>query len=846
MAFRFTEEDFERYVTKGEHGGRHIWDDLREQLKEEFGVPFGVTPYERRGDWLVALWFYPKNTPRSSWSHQAQFWLRRDITKAQLDFGLLVECSTSEQVDQLGADSDRDGERLVTRLESDQQFRNLLDRLVQEQGFDLGNAGNAAELLATLKEKHDEEYWAVGVKQSLTKEEAVALGEEVADRIMDAFRATRPLFEAVIPDAVRHYIQTGERLPSPKTIKESPQPEATVQGVDVIRDYLAAQGLSFTPHQIATFATALQTKGFVVLSGISGTGKTKLAQHFAELLRAEGDDNHLFVPVRPDWRDSKSLLGYYNPLTQTYEWTDFLRFLISSAGPSDDDSLTNLSAWLQETMGQPQQQQWTRQFQSVRERLVGRPVKDYEPVELDLIWNEKSNGVANIGQAISHPFDLTDEQLRQATAIAADDSLSPGQRLIEVVGYLHNLTGVHHWVRSLRALALFDPEHVTTVADYRAIRDVLERLGYPRRFDLPRFYRQGDDRAIDRAFDFLIKRLRELLPTADLLTRACAAWHIKDYKDPQPADAEPVTSPRFVILDEMNLARVEYYFADFLSVLESGRWTEWDTQHGKCEAEQIGFTKEPLRLHYPPQAEGPLPPQELFLPPNLYVVGTVNVDETTHAFSPKVLDRAFTIEFTEVNLAGYPPSPGTAPALSDDARQALAQAFTRQGCFAIVDKGRVADFVKENPVYRDHLAALNEQLQPHDLQFAYRVFDEIVTFLDNVDAAPWGDGFAGLNDAFDTAVLMKVLPKFHGSRGRLLAPLRAVLAWAQQPGEPDLNWAGEKTETAEACLNLRQELDEQIAGGGSDEPAAFVYPRTARKVVRMLSRLHDTGFASFG
>ena len=93
----------------------------------------------------------------------------------------------------------------------------------------------------------------------------------------------------------------------------------------------------------------------------------------------------------------------------------------------------------------------------------------------------------------------------------------------------------------------------------------------------------------------------------------------------------------FVILDEMNLAHVEYYFADLLSVLESGR-------------DEDGWTREPLRLGYPDEAAGNLPPRELKLPPNLYIVGTVNVDETTHAFSPKVLDRAFTLELTDVDF----------------------------------------------------------------------------------------------------------------------------------------------------------------------------------------------------
>ena len=251
----------------------------------------------------------------------------------------------------------------------------------------------------------------------------------------------------------------------------------------------------FTPWQVATFYTALQIKGFVILSGISGTGKTRLAQAFAGMLPqpAEGA-NHLFVTVRPDWRDSKSLLGYYNPLTGAYEWTPFLRFLL-------------------------------------------RAVQSYE----------------------------------------ARDGL---------------------------------------------------------------------------------------------------AW--------------------FVILDEMNLAHVEYYFADLLSVLESGR-------------DEDGWTREPLRLGYPDEAEGNLPPPELKLPPNLYIVGTVNVDETTHAFSPKVLDRAFTLELTDVDFSAYPVAPAsTRPDLSDEERRTILKAFTRAGVFAQIDKQIVASHVIAHPEVRSRLQSLND------------------------------------------------------------------------------------------------------------------------------------------
>jgi hypothetical protein len=107
--------------------------------------------------------------------------------------------------------------------------------------------------------------------------------------------------------------------------------------------YFKAKGFQFTKEQVVAFYAALKTKGFVILSGLSGTGKTKLAQLFAELLcpcekcqKGEGHNvcdkcTHLFLSVRPDWRDSKALLGYYNPLTKRYESTPLLKFLLRAA-----------------------------------------------------------------------------------------------------------------------------------------------------------------------------------------------------------------------------------------------------------------------------------------------------------------------------------------------------------------------------------------------------------------------------------------------------------------------------------------------------------------------------------
>lgn len=275
----------------------------------------------------------------------------------------------------------------------------------------------------------------------------------------------------------------------------------------------------------------------------------------------------------------------------------------------------------------------------------------------------------------------------------------------------------------------------------------------------------------------------------------------------------------FVVLDEMNLAHVEYYFADLLSVMESGRDDE-------------GWTREALVLVYPETEAADVPQREMRLPPNLYVVGTVNIDETTHAFSPKVLDRAFSIELVDVDFSNYPPATGNAPELSEADRQALLAAITRNGRFPRIDKTEIADYVAEHPEVRDRLQALNTLLQRDTLHFGYRVFDEIVTFLVVAEENGMFDDL-GENAAFDAAILMKVLPKFHGSRGKLQRPLEALLAWCLVPDDP------------------KPILPMPVAGGEPGPLAQlrtldYVLPKTTERVQRMLAELQTDGFTSFG
>jgi 5-methylcytosine-specific restriction protein B len=142
-------------------------------------------------------------------------------------------------------------------------------------------------------------------------------------------------------------------------------------------------------------------------------------------------------------------------------------------------------------------------------------------------------------------------------------------------------------------------------------------------------------------------------------------------------------SPVFVVLDEMNLARVEYYFSDVLSAVETG------------EDLQLHSSGVPLE-----GSTGTSVPAALPLPPNLYIAGTINIDETTNPVSDKVLDRASVIDMSAVDLPGFLSGlEGREPVLRD----------ARAACEA-------------------HLLAAQAVMAVHGLGFGYRVAEEVVRY----------------------------------------------------------------------------------------------------------------------
>lgn len=376
-----------------------------------------------------------------------------------------------------------------------------------------------------------------------------------------------------VDDALRSDLPLGLAAAASTVIREggaaytvAPPPALTeTRLLTALEDYALGQGFTFPPHRLRSYYVALKTRPFVLLSGVSGTGKTRLAELLAEALTGHNPTQFRLLPVRPDWNDSTALFGYQNILANRYVGTPFLEIARSAARPEN------------------------------------------------------------------------------------------------------------------------------------------------RR----------------RAF--------------------------------------------FVCLDEMNLARAEQYLADYLSALES-------------RARRVSL------------GEG-VP--DLILPPNLFVTGTVNVDETTHGFSRKVLDRANTLEFDDPpDFSGVGAAKGFGVLEDDLGGIAESGPARRQALFLAARvssvgqaRERLARITPDLPARA--LALLEEAntlLYPRRLHFAYRVRDDVLMYLANSFDADTDAGLflpdtdANFTLALDLQILQKVLPKLHGQAEDIAPLLTALQNWAERHG----------------------------------------------------------------
>jgi hypothetical protein len=236
------------------------------------------------------------------------------------------------------------------------------------------------------------------------------------------------------------------------------------------------------------------------------------------------------------------------------------------------------------------------------------------------------------------------------------------------------------------------------------------------------------------------------------------AWRNAWKSDPSlnaSASALAEMLPFWLCLDEMNLAPVEQYFADYLSLLELRKWADGlyscppllRIEEDLTEAKRIALgmdATDPLWLAF--VEAGGIP-----LPPNLIVVGTVNMDETTHAFSRKVLDRALTVEFDAVDFGPF-----------GGARiEGHASASVPWNSISSVTDSRDLDLAESiRSAVIGLLESWNEILAQTPFRIAYRTINEALLI-----AASLPD--AKIGEVLDWVAMTKLLPRLEGDEDKL-------------------------------------------------------------------------------
>ena len=343
------------------------------------------------------------------------------------------------------------------------------------------------------------------------------------------------------------------------------------------------------------------------------------------------------------------------------------------------------------------------------------------------------------------------------------------------------------------------------------------------------------------------------------------------------------TVPFFVCLDEMNLAPVEQYFAEILSILETRKHPKneetgevdmnmvktepiIDSQYFR-ELSEMPHTKnaqtgEPFSSNltdrdiylklFDIETESDideevgkrtdLTTEGLTLPDNVVIIGTVNMDDTTHQFSRKVIDRAMTIEMNGGNLRNMFGGSKNLEYLSDEEQQKWQNAFTRRYVTAdeVLDahSDLAEELVEKLPA---KLEEINKTLKGTPFEVSYRVLNEL-TIMVGVMLDEGKELDNAIAQSVNNILLMKILPRIEGD-AEMFALSREYKNKVGISYDNRLEWLKELAPDIKETLT-----DAESDNNDTEEKAEAVkehQPTAKDKIQEMIDRLNNQEFTRF-
>ncbi len=621
-----------------------------------------------------------------------------------------------------------------------------------------------------------------------------------------------------------------------------------------IGDYVTGSGFYFPEQLTHNFYLSLKTRPFVILAGISGTGKTRLVRLFAEAIGATAENGQFtLIPVRPDWSDPAELIGYRD-LSGMFQPGPLTLVIREASRPEnrkkpyfvclDEMNLARVEHYFSDMMSLLETQKWREELEHPyssperRQEYVYTAEQDMEHMSVKRGAEKHSEHMdmnrsagegmeymsakgsaendADSGSRNRPDFTAMDAARSESVSAERDETerltRRDGQDASDDAGYMNEDSEEDEF---------YEDEHTQSYVSEDEIGRRGQEGGLSGRSGLSGI-RGVDGTGNEDEQQHRNHGNRNEERNGHGRNMTAGTMHTQGTVDARTSTSRGMSN-------QNSSYRVDH---SRLTHSDAGAEHRAGANASSSSAVEQGHMRKTERriVTDPLIAAGMLQLEEdrvmygqLGITDNVYIVGTVNMDETTYPFSKRVLDRANTIEFHTIDLMQLPRKGGRA---STAEIVPVEQPFLRSDYLQLVD----AMEEHEELIIRttERLVGVNRILESIHAHVGYRIRDTICFYL----VYNQRFGLMSEDEAFDLQLLQKILPRIQGSQAAVRRALVRLL---------------------ELCLkdNMRVpsplEDDEEFWSQweyGQTAPDAY-YPESARKLAYMIRRLDEDGFTSY-